>query len=511
MSTMPLRNEDGDYADSKHVAQASSTRTSTRKSGRGGGVDWFEQYYNAGDEDDDDDENDLFPENIPPKPTPIIVPTTTVRNNEAKKSSLASPPLPRPTATAVKSADRATSQPKAASSFPKPTSTFSVTAAASSASLQESKPATVSVPDTAPASSNDELLHPHQFLVRDETTGQLHLPHPKSLSPSSIKEFLACPQSFLFQYILGLRQPTNAALAKGSMCHAALERVFDLEPEQRDLTTLQNLFRTAWSEHRRTDAYKDLFGQNVEQEAAWGREGLQLLENYWRWEDAAQVSRPNPVQREVWVSAALPLDPARGVTAAHNNNNNNNIESEPTETFLVRGIVDRLDMVQSPNDKQVALRLIDYKSGKKPDLKYSPAMNAKIREEALEQLLIYALLLRESGKNRENPMPLRYLRLLYLTSRDGTADVLELDMGATAAERDARLNAVHEKLARVWRDVGHLIDQVNENIGNVDAKSTTNKSNADQALLQVFEGCQRTFCYCHKCRPRFQPGTVWEP
>jgi hypothetical protein len=45
------------------------------------------------------------------------------------------------------------------------------------------------------------------------------IPSPVSLSPSSAAEFKACPQSFLFQYIYGIKLPTNPTLAKGTLCH----------------------------------------------------------------------------------------------------------------------------------------------------------------------------------------------------------------------------------------------------------------------------------------------------
>jgi RecB family exonuclease len=378
----------------------------------------------------------------------------------------------------------------------------------------------VSVSDAKPVDTNNDnfgaqvaeaLLHPEHLIEPDED-GVRRIPYPKALSPSSIKEFQACPQSFLFQYVLGLRQPANHALAKGSMCHAALERVFDLDPPDRSLTVLQNLFRTAWAEHRLQDLYRPLFEdteaedcaqRDLAREAAWGREGLALLENYWKAENAATIQRPNPVQREVWVRAKLSLNAYLGVTATtppHLNgggevvtaavNGDENADNEQP-SFLVRGIVDRLDMVQDAVDKSaVTLRLIDYKTGKAPDLKYSPAMNQKIQNEAFEQLLIYSLLLRESGSSKEIPMPLRYLRLFYLTSVEEEAVYWDMDLGATQQERDLLLHSVHQTLSKVWTDICNMIDQQN---------------------FKAFAGCDRSFCYCHKCRSRFVPGTVWEP
>ena len=88
-------------------------------------------------------------------------------------------------------------------------------------------------------------------------------------------------------------------------------------------------------------------------------------------------------------------------------------------------------------------------------------------------------------------MPLRYLRLFYLTSiHDRKAIYWDMDLGATQEERDAILHTVHVSLSNVYRNVCQLIDQQN---------------------FMAFHGCQRSFCYCHKCRPRFEPSAVWQP
>jgi len=82
---------------------------------------------------------------------------------------------------------------------------------------------------------------------------------PKSLSPSSAAEFKRCPQSYFFQYILGIKQPTTPALAKGTMCHSALERLYDYPPEKRELELLHNLLREEWQKNRSKENYKVSF------------------------------------------------------------------------------------------------------------------------------------------------------------------------------------------------------------------------------------------------------------
>eukprot|EP00977_Amphora_coffeiformis_P023674 scaffold13933_cov219-Amphora_coffeaeformis.AAC.1 len=347
----------------------------------------------------------------------------------------------------------------------------------------------VSDKDTIEPSTTATLLDPEK---------DFQMTYPKALSPSAINEFLQCPQSFLFQYIYGLRQPTTTALAKGSICHEALEKVFDLDSEDRTLEHLQNLFRKAWSQKRRGKEYGQLFQHDsewdLEAETAWGREALQLLENYVHYEDPRQVVRPNPLKREVWVRANLPLDPRRGSTGyvvpSPPQEEGDDEPSGNDETFLVRGIVDRLDMVRDKTDSSIVLRLTDYKTGKAPDLKYSQAMNDKIVAQNFFQLQIYALLMREEHDDKTNSLDLRYLRLLYLTSQKGHAVAWDYDLGATQVERDAVLQGVHAKLSEVWMDIVQLVSQQDPHL---------------------WHGCDRSFCYCHKCRPKFLPGTLWEP
>jgi PD-(D/E)XK nuclease superfamily len=201
---------------------------------------------------------------------------------------------------------------------------------------------------------------------------ELPIPYPKALSPSAIMEFKKCPQSFLFQYLLGLKQETSLALAKGSMCHSALEKLFDLEPQDRTLRVLQDLFRTAWSQNRLSDTYRILFEKpaqkegevewDVAAEIEWGQSALKLLENYYKLEDPRTVVRPNPVKREIWLNSHLSIDPELGATGSNHKALSDDRSDIPT--FHVRGIVDRLDMIRtSDSASKVSLRIVDYKTG----------------------------------------------------------------------------------------------------------------------------------------------------
>lgn len=222
----------------------------------------------------------------------------------------------------------------------------------------------------AAVEDEDTLLHPND--VGDGT-----IPYPKALSPSAIMEFKKCPQSFLFQYLYKMKQPTSLALAKGSMCHSALEKVFDLDPKDRTLPILQDLYRAEWAQHRKSDTYRILFetadGQNeeaqwdIDAERDWGKSALQLLENYYELEDPKAVERPNPVQREIWLNAHLSVDPTLGASFSYGSEQMEatNDENKDIPTFHVRGIVDRLDMIRTTDSpSRVSLRIVDYKTGK---------------------------------------------------------------------------------------------------------------------------------------------------
>lgn len=348
------------------------------------------------------------------------------------------------------------------------------------------------------------------------------IPVPKSLSPSAAAEFKACPQSYLFQYLYGIRQPTNLALAKGSLCHSALEELFNLQPGDRTLDNLQNLFRKNWSKERMTEQYGHLFDdedeitgtltRNTQAESKWGNEALELLGNYYRLEDPRLVPQPNPIEREIWVQAKLSLDPSKGSTGSNPKPcvDQQDENGDKEERFLVRGIVDRLDYVavpSSPRDAfdqsgtvKTAVRIVDYKTGKAPDFKYSAATNQRIAEENMWQLKIYALLLREmiaNGKTSSkggnlkfiSSNDLRLLRLMYLTSEEGEARYLDLDLGETEKERNEALQKVHRELAEIWKGIMILVN-------NQDPR--------------MFPHCDRKFCFCHKIRPKFEFGSLYQ-
>ena len=224
-------------------------------------------------------------------------------------------------------------------------------------------------------------------------TVELENPRLETLSPSRAGDFKRCPQLFKFRSIDRLPEPTTIYQARGTTAHLALERFYDLTPEERSPDQLFDLFREAWTEVRGTEEFKDLF-ETAEDERAWGLESLELLANYFAVEDPRAI---DPVERELDM-----LEDLEGIT--------------------IRGILDRID-----REEDGRLVITDYKSGKAPPEQYSlPAFFA---------LKIYALLIRQIMN--ETP---KELRLLYLNGP--TLYRLEID--------DRQLDAMDSQLRALW-------------------------------------------------------------
>ncbi len=188
-------------------------------------------------------------------------------------------------------------------------------------------------------------------------------------------------------------------LARGIICHTALEDLYDLSPDDRSLKNLENLFRREWkklrgerkenapiatddgednynslqnTKEKKESNYDVLFreeaGYDIESEIDWGKSSLDLLQNYYDLEDPRTK---NPVAREMWVQARFET-----------------LESTESSDFTVRGKIDRIDVLPTTSDK-IKLQIIDYKTGKMPWFKYSHEVNDRITQEQFWKMKIY--------------------------------------------------------------------------------------------------------------------------
>ena len=192
-------------------------------------------------------------------------------------------------------------------------------------------------------------------------------PTLETLSPSRAADFKQCPRLFRYRSIDRIPETPSTHQARGTAAHLALERLFDLPPDERTSGRLYDLFREIWTSLRSAPEYSGLF-ETLEEERAWGIESLGVIANYMALEDPVSIS---------------PLDSELDM-------------SEEMGDITVRGILDRLD--ERPDGHLV---ITDYKTGSAPPERFAlPAFFA---------LKIYALLV----QSRFGRTPAE-LRLMYL-------------------------------------------------------------------------------------------------
>ena len=223
-------------------------------------------------------------------------------------------------------------------------------------------------------------------------------PRPWSLSPSRAADFLTCPLLYRFRVIDRLPEPPSAAMARGTLVHAVLERLFDEPAANRSPEVAAQLIEPQWQ--RLVAAEPELagiFGDGPDL-AAWMVQAREMLDRYFSLEDPTRLE---PAHRELAVQAALPSGPR------------------------LRGYIDRLDI--SP---AVEVRIVDYKTGTAP--------RADFEARALFQMRFYALVLwRTSGT-----VP-RLLQLIYL----GNGEIVRY------SPDEADLVATERKIGAIWQAI----------------------------------------------------------
>lgn len=162
------------------------------------------------------------------------------------------------------------------------------------------------------------------------------LPLPTTLSPSKISTFTDCALAFRFSAIDRLPEPPSPAAVRGSLVHAALERLFILDAPERTPEAAQICLDAAW-----TDFQVDVEFVGLELDEASAAQMLEdsrkLVSNEFLLEDPTQI---HPIGIEIMLE--MELDGVR-----------------------MRGIIDRLEL-----DADGELVVTDYKSGRAPSERY---------------------------------------------------------------------------------------------------------------------------------------------
>lgn len=236
-----------------------------------------------------------------------------------------------------------------------------------------------------------------------------------ALSPSRASDFMQCPLLYRFRVVDRLPEPPSAAAARGTLVHAALERVFDLPAPERTAEATIALLPGEWARlvQEEPELASLLSGaepaevdatavDNLPDETAWFAEAAGFVRTWFTLEDPTRLE---PAERELYVEAEV-------------------------DGLVMRGYVDRLDV--APDGR---LRVVDYKTGRSP----SELWEGK----ALFQMKFYALVLWRT----RGVIP-TLLQLVYL--RDG--QILRY------APDEHELVATERKIKALWRAIETAAD-----------------------------------------------------
>ena len=159
------------------------------------------------------------------------------------------------------------------------------------------------------------------------------LPLPRSLSPSKVSSFTDCALAFRLNAIDRIPEPPSIHTAKGTLVHAALERLFwQHESGQRSAEAAHAEVEAAWAALGDDPEFTELALSPAECDALVA-DAHALVDNYLRLEDPDTVDT---------VGVELSLEADVGGP-------------------LLRGIIDRLDV--GPDGELV---VVDYKTGRVP-------------------------------------------------------------------------------------------------------------------------------------------------
>lgn len=241
---------------------------------------------------------------------------------------------------------------------------------------------------------------------------------PKRLSPSRASDFAQCPKVFYFKTICHIREPASMATTRGTLAHAAFERIFDHPAGTRTPEIAVSYIAPAWAEMTRLDldeeqyplgspersrelasrqGYRDLAPAGSDAE----KELLQTASDVVRaWFTMERVNNFSPLDLE------LPDGQVIDGRELH-------VAADMFEVNL-HGFIDRLDRWVAPNG-DVIWSVSDYKTGKwaGQGKNYAPQTMERIRYESFFQLRVYALLCKEMLG-----IDVKYLRLIYVKSGD---------------------------------------------------------------------------------------------
>jgi putative RecB family exonuclease len=199
-----------------------------------------------------------------------------------------------------------------------------------------------------------------------------------ALSPSRAADFKQCPLLYRFRAVDRIPETPSRAQVRGTVVHAALEKLFGLPAIDRVPDRAAELVDPAWADvlTERPELAELFDGVDDPELVEWLTGARKLLDGYFELEDPRRLQ---PEACELRVETELPS----GV--------------------LLRGFIDRVDVAPTGE-----IRIVDYKTGSAPR-EFGEA-------KALFQMKFYALVV-----YRLRGVVPRQLRLMYLADRQSLA------------------------------------------------------------------------------------------
>lgn len=161
-------------------------------------------------------------------------------------------------------------------------------------------------------------------------------PLPKSLSPSRLADFQACPRRYQHASIDRIPQPATYATAKGRFVHFVFEQLFLLPPVERTIERARDFVAPAVDAVLSDDVRVDI-ALDEEMLARLLEETEAIIVNYFAMEDPRTIANEG-------VELRIGVD----------------VNGAP-----LYGILDRLDRAEDGS-----LTIVDYKTGKLPNRNY---------------------------------------------------------------------------------------------------------------------------------------------
>ena len=220
------------------------------------------------------------------------------------------------------------------------------------------------MPDSRPEDSHQEALA--------VPVSRKKKPRPLALSPSRASDYQQCPLLYRLRSIDKLPEPKTLAQVRGTLVHAVLEKMHGWPRAERTYPAAVKLIKPTWAEMVEADA--ELLELVPEDETlGFFIEVRSLVKGYFQMENPQGFDADRV---EMYVNTILP----NGVP--------------------VRGFIDRVDVAPTGE-----VRVVDYKTGKKPKPRFSHNATFQMRFYALVYWRLLGILPTQ-------------LRLMYLKVND---------------------------------------------------------------------------------------------